>query len=71
MTNRKNQRSLQVYCKCYPATRQVPERLYPYLRLQGKWLQDCGFRHGDRVTVIQTDNCLIILNKGRTTADGA
>ncbi|MGC4058469.1 MAG: hypothetical protein QM743_10195 [Chitinophagaceae bacterium] len=62
MTRKKKPRSLYVGNNMVASTRRTPEKNIPYLRLQGKWLQDCGFCCGDVVTVIQGDRCLTILN---------
>jgi toxic protein SymE len=62
-SHKRSVRTLKVYDKTFLRSSR-PGRskavLYPEIRLIGKWLQDCGFRPGQQITVITEHNKLTI-----------
>ena len=54
-------RPLKVYYKCTFTARgyiKIPE-----IRLVGKWLEKIGFKCGQTITVIESENRMLIINK--------
>ena len=49
------QRKLKVYGSCGANTPASPR-----ITMQGRWLEDCGFRIGDQITVVSTGDGLMI-----------
>lgn len=37
-----------------------PRRFYPRVRLQGRWLEDCGFEIGDTVKVTAKEDRVVV-----------
>lgn len=53
-------RKLKILDHIIPARRNKPCRIFPALRLQGKWLQDAGFEPGQQVNVVVEQGRLVI-----------
>lgn len=51
-------RRLKIYPKYFQRSYQAV--VFPEIRLCGKWLQDSGFTYGQEVTVLHTQNKIII-----------
>lgn len=43
---------------------------YPMIRLQGKWLEELGFRVGDRVVVVTDEERIVITKEDDTSLRG-
>jgi formylmethanofuran dehydrogenase subunit D len=55
-----SERRMKVSSVTQPAGRRAKDRSVASIRLSGKWLEELGFRTGDRFIVEESPGCVIL-----------
>ena len=58
----KDQRELKVYTK-YALSKYGKASVLPEIRLKGNWVSEIGFTCGDKITIFENGNTILIRNK--------